>query len=336
MFFFADIVVARFMGNNPRENTVATDMDSRLLEYFLRIAELGSINRAAADLNQSQSAMSRHVGTLEREMETQLFTRTRGGVVLTDSGKLLAERARPLLRQYAMLKDQIGEMAAGRVAIGLPAAWLHIFTAPWVQAMRAGHSGVALRLHDAVSNVLHDYLATGLLDLCVLPFATTAVAGCRQTALVREPLVVVGAADAGFSPDEAVPLSRLDGAPLVLPTRPNLLRAQVEHTMARRGLRFKLAVEADALADYLELARRGVGCTVIPASAVVAHDHGGGLSWAPLRGLTITWALCENQARIHSPAVAQARRVVFEVITSALADGLWLGAEPVVTAAALD
>jgi len=40
-------------------------VDSRLLEYFLRIAELGSINKAAADLHLSQPALSRLLAPTE-------------------------------------------------------------------------------------------------------------------------------------------------------------------------------------------------------------------------------------------------------------------------------
>src|SRR3954468_15567932 len=98
-------------------------MDIYHLECFVRVAELGSINRAATHLHLSQPALSRHVAALEHEMGTQLFTRTQGGVLLTESGKLLVDRARPLLRQFAILKEQVSEMATGQVAIGIPTSW---------------------------------------------------------------------------------------------------------------------------------------------------------------------------------------------------------------------
>jgi LysR family transcriptional regulator, nitrogen assimilation regulatory protein len=307
-------------------------LDSRLLEYFLRASELGSINRASADLHLSQPALSRHIAALEHEMGTQLFTRTQGGVVLTDSGKLLADRARPLLRQFAILKEQVGEMAAGHVAIGIPPSWQQVVTTELVERMTTRFPGVALRLHEGVSHLLRDHMFAGLLDLCVVPFATTPAAGYRQTALVREPLMLVGHADAGLSPEEPVAVSRLDGVKLVLPGRPNVLRAQVEHTLTRKGMSFRLAVETDTLTLCLDLARRSVGYTVVPACAVHAHGFGDAISWAPVRGLTMTWALCENQARSHSSAVRESRQLIFETIACALRTGHWFGAEAASTA----
>ena len=98
-------------------------MELRHLEFFLRVSELGSINRAASTLSLSQPALSRYIAALEHEMGTPLFSRTQGGVKLTDAGKLLHERVRPLLRQFQVLKEQVGEEAAGQVAVGLPPAW---------------------------------------------------------------------------------------------------------------------------------------------------------------------------------------------------------------------
>src|SRR5450631_3627565 len=179
-------------------------MDSRLLEYFLRITELGSINKAAADLQLSQPALSRHVASLEHEMGTKLFNRTQGGVNLTDSGRLLADRARPLLRQFTILKEQVGEKAVGQLAVGIPPSWQHVFTSPFVEKMATQYPGVGLRVHEGVSNMLRDYMFAGLLDLCIVPFDTAAAAGYRQTALVREPLILVGKASDGLKPDEPV------------------------------------------------------------------------------------------------------------------------------------
>ena len=150
--------------------------------------------------------------------------------------------------------------------------------------------------------------------------------------MIREPLVLVGHAKAGLSPDEPTPVSRLDGVKLVLPGRSNVLRILVEHTLAREGMTFRLAVETDTLTLCLDLARRGVGHTVVPACAVHAHVIGQSICWSPVRGLNMTWALCENQGRMHSQAVREGRRLVFETVADALASRSWFGAEPVGTA----
>lgn len=304
-------------------------MDVRFLEYFLRVAELGSINRAAADLHLSQPALSRHIASLEEEMGTKLFVRTQGGVNLTESGKLLSDRARPLLRQFTILKEQVGEKAAGQLAIGIPPSWHGVFTSEFATRMVKEFPGITLRVYEGVSNVLRDYMFAGLLDLSIVPFDSSPASGYRQTSLVREPLILVGSPDDGLSSDEPAPISRLDGIKLVLPGRPNVLRGLVEHSLARKGMAFRLAVETDTLTLCLDMARQGVGLTVVPACSLFENPILDEISWTPIRGLYMTWTLCENPARMHSQAVREGRRLVLQGVSQALATKDWFGAAAV-------
>jgi LysR family nitrogen assimilation transcriptional regulator len=304
-------------------------MESQLLEYFLRVAELGSINKAASDLQLSQPALSRHIASLEHEMKTLLFTRNRGGVVLTDAGKLLADRARPLLRQFSVLKEQVGERAAGQLTIGIPPSWHNVFTLGWTSRVVGEYPGVTLRVFEGVSHVLSDYMFSGLLDLAIVPFDPDARSGYRQTPLVREPLVLVGNLEEGLERDDPVPVSRIDGVRLILPGKPNVLRGLVEHSLARKGMNFKMAVETDNVALCLDMARLGMGVTVVPACALHGHPLSSHMSWAPVKGLYVTWTLSENPARMHSQAVREGRRLVLASVADTLKKGEWFGATTV-------
>lgn len=297
-------------------------MDSRVLEYFLRTSELGSINRAAADLHLSQPALSRLIASLEHEMGTKLFTRASDGVRLTNAGKLLADRARPLLRHFNILKDQIAQTAVGQLAIGIPPSLEQVFTADFVQAMQAQCPDVNLRVFEGVSHILREHMLAGVLDLCVVPFDEATPTGYRQQPVVREPLVLVCQVGCGLAQHPAVALARLDGLRLVLPGKANVLRVHIEHSLVRKGLRFQLAVETDTLALCLTLTRVGVGSTVVPASALYGHKQGESLEWAPIKGLSTTWALFTNQARVHSQAVRQGEALVSECLANGVLAGM--------------
>ena len=64
-------------------------MDTHRLKYFLRIAEEGSITRAAALTGIAQPALSRQLQLLEEDLGVTLFRRTRRGVELTEAGERL-------------------------------------------------------------------------------------------------------------------------------------------------------------------------------------------------------------------------------------------------------
>src|SRR3546814_10729131 len=62
------------------------------LRYFLKIAEHGSITRAAAELHITQPALTRHVAHLEDQLRVKLLMPHGRGVRLTEPGRLLTTR----------------------------------------------------------------------------------------------------------------------------------------------------------------------------------------------------------------------------------------------------
>lgn len=303
-------------------------MDSKSIEFFLRVVEFGSINKAAGDLNISQPSLSRVISSLEHEMGTALFTRTQGGVQLTDAGRLLSDRARPLLSQFALLKEQLGE-TSGQVAFGIPPSWQDVFTSKLINRIMIESPGVTLRIHEGVSHILREHMIAGLLDLCIIPFSNTPLNGYTQTSLVREPLVLVGHKSEKLKPSEPVPLAKLDDIKLVLPGKPNAIRQLIEHSLQRKSLKFKLAMQVDTLTLCMNVASQNLAFTVVPACAVVNIKHDEGISWAPIKGLYLTWALFENDLRSHSPAVKECKKALMETLRDSLSSGNWTGAEKI-------
>ncbi len=59
------------------------------MQVFLSVAEAGSFSQAARRLSLSQSVVSFHVDTLEKELGVGLFHRRGRSIALTAQGKLL-------------------------------------------------------------------------------------------------------------------------------------------------------------------------------------------------------------------------------------------------------
>src|SRR3954471_20290554 len=73
------------------------DVDTRLLRYFLVVAEEGTLTRAAERLFVSQPALTKQIKQLEVLLDTRLFVRSRTGMALTEPGRVLAEQVPALL-----------------------------------------------------------------------------------------------------------------------------------------------------------------------------------------------------------------------------------------------
>jgi DNA-binding transcriptional LysR family regulator len=94
----------------------------RQLEYFVAVAESGSITGAAARVHLSQSAMSTALADLERVLEVQLLLRHHArGITLTAAGEQLLVASRRLLAQAGELKSEahgLGQELRGVIAVG--------------------------------------------------------------------------------------------------------------------------------------------------------------------------------------------------------------------------
>src|SRR6218665_3598109 len=115
-------------------------MDLRQIEYFVRVAELGSFTRASVVLGIAQPALSRQVRLLEVELRQSLLLRNGRGVTPTEPGQLLLKHGRSILHQVARAREELGRVRgalAGRVAIGLPPSIAKVLTVPLTPALPA-------------------------------------------------------------------------------------------------------------------------------------------------------------------------------------------------------
>ena len=73
-------------------------MELRHLRYFVVVAEMENVSRAATEkLHVAQPSLRRQIRDLEDELGVQLFERTGKRVNLTDAGRLFLREARTLL-----------------------------------------------------------------------------------------------------------------------------------------------------------------------------------------------------------------------------------------------
>lgn len=73
-------------------------MNLQAMKYIIEIEKCGSISRAAENLHLSQPYLSKIVKEMENEFQISLFTRSRRGISLTESGRLFIDMGKDLQR----------------------------------------------------------------------------------------------------------------------------------------------------------------------------------------------------------------------------------------------
>ena len=253
-------------------------MDLRQLEYFVRVAELGSFTRAALQLGVTQPALSKHLRLLEVELRQNLLIRNGRGAVPTEAGKRLLEHGRGILHQVALAKEDLsatrGELS-GLVSIGLPPSLSRLMTVPLTQAFQAELPMAKLRLTEGFSVLMLEGLRIGNLDMALL-YNPSSSADLEQTLLHEESLVLISNAaanpvsQAGKGLESHITLQAASRLPLILPSRPNAFRQLLDHEMTRLGVKPKIVMEVDGLNAILSLVQEGLGHAVLP-SYTLAH-----------------------------------------------------------------
>jgi DNA-binding transcriptional LysR family regulator len=106
-------------------------MDWDKLRVFHAAAELGSFTRAAEALDMSQSAVSRQVSAVERDLNVPLFHRHARGLMLTEHGEILYHAAHDMMIKLDVVRGQLMEARdkpSGTLrvttTVGLGSTWL--------------------------------------------------------------------------------------------------------------------------------------------------------------------------------------------------------------------
>jgi DNA-binding transcriptional LysR family regulator len=143
-------------------------MTLRQLEVFLAIARAGSYRQGAEALHTSQPALSQHVRELEGELGVRLFDRLSRGVILTEAGRLLEERANRVFATLTDVREVLGELQGlrrGSLLVGASTT-PGIYVLPAVIGeFRRRHPGIDLRLRIANSRVIEEAIRAHEVDL---------------------------------------------------------------------------------------------------------------------------------------------------------------------------
>lgn len=303
-------------------------MELRQLRYFVRVAELGSMGRAANELGVVVSALSQQISRLEGELATRLLQRTSTGVRPTDAGLAFLRQAQLALRHADDAARAAREARlSGQVSVGMAPSTARILALPFLHAMRERYPDVRLRLVESLSGDLGTMLNARQLDLAVV-FETASARRWSVLPLLEERLYAIGVpALPGMPSGSKVRLRELGTLPLVLPSGSHGLRAVVESAFASVRLAPHVVLEVDGLAMLMEAVRAGLAATVQPGAAAAGEPPG------LLRCVEIAdKAVCRRNLLASlsddelAPAALAARVTLREVVAAQVREGRWPGA----------
>ena len=305
-------------------------MDLRQLRYFAQVVDSGSFSKAASQLHVAQPALSQHVRHLEEELGVVLLHRSSQGVKPTEAGERLAAHAKRILADFAEITDSVrGEQISPRgvVKFGMPGTVGEVLAVPLIEAAKQRYPDIRIRVVEAMSGYVLDWLKRGDLDLAML-YATSDPRGLvvhhglsEEICLFAVPRLTVGTELSG----KTVTVASAARLPLIVPGLGHGLRELIETVAAEKGVDIVPAIEIDSYAQIKKLARRGQGFGILPMTAVSEEARSGEFQVWRFKspGITRKVYLSYSAERPLHTAPRAIGQLAWEILRQQVQTGAW-------------
>ncbi len=265
------------MARAQRASTRAFDVGIKHIRAVNSVATYGSFTAAAADLGMTQSAVSRLVLQLEKQLGVTLFLRSTRNVVLTAPGREFTTSTRRFiddLNTQVANARALGGQIRGRLIISCQLSITHHVVPEAVLKYRKAHPGVEVHIREGLGSEVHEDVRTGLAD-----FGVGNVAGLSQDIvadeIVQESCFAVLSSSHRLRNKGVLSLRELKDEEFVsLPTGAGL-RRQIDGAAAAAGVSLKHTTVVEQFGTIFDFVAADVGVAIVPASALPRRNPQG-------------------------------------------------------------
>ncbi len=247
-------------------STEGADLEIQYLNEFVHIAHFGSFSLAAEELNLSQPALSKHIKTLENELQTSLFDRSTRKVALSESGKLLLSYAREITELDNAFRRNLREQnTKGK-------NHLNIASIPvMAQYNITGAIAQFQNEHPDITLSVREMEGKDILDCLTLKQSELAFYRCRfddsplleYVEFCSDHLVAVLPQDHRFAQEESIPLINLAGENFMFLDKGTMLYSLCEDACRSAGFEPNVTFTGHRPENIVELVSKKMGISLL-------------------------------------------------------------------------
>jgi DNA-binding transcriptional LysR family regulator len=244
-------------------------MEIDQVETFLAVATFGGFHRAAEALRISQPAVSARIKALEESLGVKLFSRSRGGLIVSDSGRTFRPHAELLLRTAALARQAVHESqpASGTPLLIAAALSISVYFLPDIlKRFQRAHPNVIISIRpghskEVLDMVLGEEAEIGLARSLHHPEVET-------ISLRDDPLLLVAHPKRGPKHSRRARLEQVASWPLIFYERGSSDWTLTHSLFRTAGLVPNVALEVDSIETAKRMVERGLGLAFLPQIAV--------------------------------------------------------------------
>ncbi len=197
-------------------------IETRLLQYFLAVAEEQSITKAAEYLHISQPTLSKQMMDLEESLGKQLLIRGRKKITLTEEGTYLRGRAQEIISLMDKTESAFREneqSITGDVYIGCGEHRSTFSIMQIIRTIQEEYPDIQFHFFSSNADAIMERLDNGLLDMGFLLEPEITPRYDYQKLQLRETWGILMRKDSPLASKEAISFSELNNLPLIMPSQ---------------------------------------------------------------------------------------------------------------------
>ena len=245
------------------------NVNMKLLQTFLAVAERGSFRLAAETMHRSHSAVSAQIQQLEEQLGVRLFERTTRSVALTDEGRVLRDSAWRSLYELDLGLRQIREtsdLKRGQLSLASSPNLAAIYLPSVLAEFTRAYPHISVNVYELTSTDLFEAVRNRRVDFAIGPQAHDSA--FRYRTILVEPLQAL--VPWVFYPKlkSRISLGNLVKLPLLLSSPATAVRSLIDATMRECGLTPTVRFQFIQSPTIVAMAEAGVGAAILPSSSL--------------------------------------------------------------------
>lgn len=266
-------------------------LEFKQLECFIEVTRTGSFTTAAENLFITQPALSRIIKSLEDELGTPLFIRTRKKLELTDAGRVLVKHAVKVEEQLQLLSEELDtvlKLKTRHVRIGLPTITNSIFFSQLIASFHQEYPEVTFQLEEDGSKRIEEKIINGSLDFGVIVLSEENDL-LDKYMFVKEKLKLVVPPSHRLAGKKEVSLQELKEESFIMFNKDFELRNLVITACRGAGFQPTIISETSQLDFIQELVAYNIGITLLPETTCLELKND--FKTIPVTNPVIEWNL---------------------------------------------
>jgi len=276
------------------------------LQIFLKIAQTGSVTKAADELHLTQPAVSIQLKNFQDQFDIPITEVVGRKIYITDFGKEIAKTAERIVSEV----DSINHLTlsyqgqlSGRLKISVVSTGKYVMPY-FLSGFLREHDGVELRMDVTNKQQVVQSLERNEVDFALVSILPEHLNLSKIDLLVNE-LYLVGNENLADG-IEYKSKSTLEKLPLIFREEGSGTRQAMERFILKNNLSLRKKLELTSNEAVKQAVLAGLGYSIMPRIGIRPELKSGQIKIIPVKGLPIktTWQLVWLEGKKHSPAAS--------------------------------